>query len=103
MLAYVTMMPRSALLPIYWEAQKDSLLSALLSRRASVSEGPGEPLELWLILALADLPMTSCSMALFEEIIAPAAYEDTRVEINAPLILARLISRMTLPLPASGG
>ena len=46
MLAEVAEMPRSALLPIDWEAQEDPLLSALLSRGASVSEGPGEPLEL---------------------------------------------------------
>ena len=102
-LADVAEMPQSALLPINWEAQENSILSALLSRGTSVSEGPGEPLELWLILVLADLPVTSCSVARLEEILAPAAHEDTGVEIIAPLMLTRLLSRMPLPLPASGG
>ena len=64
--ADMTMMPRSALPPVHLEAQEDSRLPALLSRRASVSEGPGEPLELWSILVLADLPVTSRSMASLE-------------------------------------
>ena len=94
-------MHRSPLTAIDWEAQEDSRRPALLSRGASVPEGPGEPLELWLILALADLPVTSCSMARLEEIIAPAAHEDTGVEIVAPLMLTRLLGRVPLPLPAS--
>jgi hypothetical protein len=100
-LADVTAMHRSALTAIDWEAQEDSRRPALLSRGASVPEGPGEPLELWLILALADLPVTSCSMARLEEIIAPAAHEDTGVEIVVPLMLTRLLGRVPLPLPAS--
>ena len=101
--ADVAEMPGSALLAVHWEAQEDSHLPALLGRGASVSESPGEPLELCLILALADLPVTSCSVALLEEILAPAAHEETGVEIIAPLMLTRLLSRMPLPLPASGG
>ena len=100
-LADVAEMPRSALLPINWEAQENSILSALLSRVAFVPEGPGEPFELWLILALADLPVTSCSMAHLEEILAPAAHQDTGVEIIAPLMLTRLLGRVLLTLPAS--
>ena len=75
-LAEVTEMPLSALLPINWEAQADSHLSALLSRGRSVSEGPGEPFELWLILALADLSVISRAMARLEEILAPATHDD---------------------------
>jgi hypothetical protein len=100
-LADVTMMPRSALLPIYWEAQEDSRLPALLSRRASVSEGPSEPLELWLIAAFTSLSVNSRSMARLEEIFAPAAHEDSGVQIIAPLMLAGLLSRFSLPLPLS--
>ena len=102
-LADVAEMPRSALLPINWEAQENSILSALLSRGTSISEGPGEPLELWLILAFADLSVTSCSMACLKKILAPAAYEDTGVERIAPLMLTRLLGRMPLPPPPSGG
>jgi hypothetical protein len=102
-LADVAETHRSALPAVHLEAQADSHRSALLGRGASVSEGPGEPLELWLILVLADLPVTSCSVARLEEILAPAAHEDTGVEIIAPLMLTRLLSRMPLPLPASGG
>ena len=101
MLADVTVMPRSALLPIYWEAQEDSRLPALLSRRASVSEGPGEPLEFWLVLVLADLSVTSRSVAGVEEILAPATHEDSRVEIIAPLLITWLLGRTPLP-PSSG-
>ena len=103
MLADVAEMPGSALLPIHWEAQEDPRLPALLSRRASVSEGPGEPLELWSILVLADLPVTSRAKSRLEEILAPAAHEDSGVEIIAPLMLTGLLSRFSLPLPASGG
>ena len=103
MLADVTAMHRSALPAIDWEAQEDSRRPALLSRGASVPESPGEPLELWLILPLADLPVTSCSMARLEKIIAPAAHKDAGVETMEPLMLTRLLGRMPLPLPASGG
>jgi hypothetical protein len=100
-LADIAEMPRSALLPINWEAQEDSRLSALLSRGTSISEGPGEPLELWLILVLADLSVTSCSVACLKKILAPAAHEGAEVVIIAPLLLTRLLGRMPLPLPAS--
>ena len=103
MLADVTAMQRSALPAVHLEAQEASRLPALLGRRASVSEGPREPLELRLILALADLSVTSRSMACLEEILAPAAHEDSGVEIIAPLMLTWLLSRVPLPLPASGG
>ena len=96
-------MPRSALPAEHWEAQEDLRLSALLSWGAFVTYGPGEAFELSLVLALANLPVTSRSMALLEEIFAPAAYEDTWVDSIAPLMLTRLIARMSLPLTASGG
>ena len=102
-LADVTEMPGSPLPAVHLEAQEDSRLPALLSRGASVLEGIGEPLELSLILAFADLSVTSCSMACFKKILAPSAYEDTGIESIAPLMLTRLFGRMPLPLPASGG
>ena len=101
MLADVTAMHRSALPAIDWEAQADSHLSALLGRGTFVSEGPCETFELLFMFALADLPVTSCSMARLEEILAPAAHEDTGVEIVAQLMLTRLLGRVSLPLPAS--
>ena len=103
MLADVVEMPGSALLPIHWKAQQDSRLPALLSRRASVSESPGEPLELYLILVLADLSVISRAMSRLEEFLASAAHEDSGVESIALLMLAGLLSRVPLPLPASGG
>ena len=96
-------MPGSALPAEHWQAQEDSRLSALLSWGAFVRDGPGEGFELSLVLALANLPVTSRSMALFEEIFAPSAYEDTWVDSIALLMLTMLIGRMSLPLPASGG
>ena len=100
MLADVVGMGRSALLPVHLDAQEVSRLSALLSRGASVSEGIGEPLELWLMLALAFLSVFLRSMALFESFLAAAADEDSVFE---PLLSTRLLGRMSLPLLSSGG
>jgi hypothetical protein len=63
----------------------------------------GEPLELSLEAAFTSPPMTSRSMARLEDSLAPAAHEDSRVESMAPLMLTGLLSRVPLPLPASGG
>ena len=100
MLADVAEMLGSPLLPIDWEAQEDPLLPALLSRDASVYEGPGEPLELWSILVLAFISMLSRTFAPIEEILATTAYKDTRqiVKRIAPLVVTRLLGRMSLPL-----
>ena len=99
-LADVAAMAGPALLAIYLEAQFHSRLPALLSGGASVSEGIGEPLELSLVLALTSLPMNSRLMARVEPKLASAAHEDTGVELSmAPLVLARLLSRVPLPLP----
>ena len=104
MLADVAGMPRSALLPIHWEAQAHSSLSAILSRGASVSEGVGEPLELSLMLALANLSVCSRTTSRFKTSLAPAAHEDaTRrvmagVEAIVPLLIFWLLSRVPLPL-----
>ena len=79
MLEDVTEMPGPALLAIDWEAQEDAPLPVLLSRGASASDSevPSEPLELSLMLALADPSMISCVFTSFEEIFASAAHEDT--------------------------
>ena len=66
MLADVAQMPGSALLAVHLEVYEGARVPALLSRGASVSEGIGEPLELWLMLALAFLSVFLRSMALFE-------------------------------------
>ena len=76
MLADVAGMPGSALLPVHWEALEDPLLPALLSRGASVSEGVGEPLELSLMLALANLSVSSRSISRFKTSLAPATHEE---------------------------
>ena len=104
MLADVAGMPRSALLPIHWEAQAHSSLSTLLSWGSSVSEGIGEPLELSLMLALTYLSVYSRTMSRFKTSLAPAAHEDaTRrvmagVEAIVPLLIFWLLSRVPLPL-----
>ena len=100
MLADVVEMPGPALLAVHLEAHEGARLPALLSRGASVSEGIGEPLELWLMLALAYLSVLRRSMALFESFLAAAAYEDSVFE---PLLSTRLLGRMSLPLLSSGG
>ena len=71
MLADVVEMPGPALLAVHLEAHEGARLPALLSRGASVSEGIGEPLELWLMLALAYLSVLRRSMALFESLQRP--------------------------------
>ena len=78
-LADVAEMPGSALLAIDWQAQESALLPVLLSRGASASnsEGSSEPLELSLMLALADPSMPSCLFTSFEELLAAAAHEDS--------------------------
>ena len=98
--ADVAEMPGSALLPIHWEPLLHPRLPALLSRGASVSEDPGEPLKLWSILVLAFLSMLSRTFALFEEILATAANKDTRQRVKriAPLVVTRFLGRMFLPL-----
>ena len=103
MLADVAGMGRSALLPVHLEAQEVSLGPALLCWGASVFERIGEPLELSLVLALTSLPMNSRLMARVEPKLASPAHEDTGVELSmAPLVLARLLSRVPLPLPDLG-
>ena len=96
-------MLRSPLPAVHLEAQEDSLGSVLLSQGAFVFEGMGEPLELSLEAAFTSPPMTSRAMARLEDSLAPAAYEDSGVLSIAPLMLTGLLSRVPLPLPASGG
>ena len=100
MLADVAQMPGSALLAVHLEAHESARLPALLSRGASVSEGVGEPLELWLMLALAFLSVFLRSMALFESFLAAAAHEGSVFE---PLLSTRLLGRMSFPLLSSAG
>jgi hypothetical protein len=105
-LADVAGMARSALLPIYWEAQAHSHLPALLCWGASVFDGICEPLEFSLILALAYLSMCSRTISRFKTSLAPATHEKARifvrVKLIAPLMLARLFGRVPLPFPALG-
>jgi hypothetical protein len=101
-LADVVRMAGSALPVVHWEAQEVSLGPVLLCWGASVSEGVGEPLELSLVFALAYLSVCSRSMSPLETSLAPAAHEEARmfvrVKLIAPLMLARLLSRVPLPL-----
>ena len=83
MLADVAEMLRSPLFPIHWEPQEDSLLSALLSRVASVSEGIGEPLELSLMLALAYLSVYSRITSPLKTFLAPTAHEEATHRVIA--------------------
>ena len=101
MLADVAEMPGPALPPIHWEPQEGPRLPALLGRGASVSEGPGEPLQLSLMLAFTSLAVTPRAMAREEESLAPAAHEGAMCEGMAPLMHARLLGGVPLPLPAS--
>ena len=82
-LADVAGMARSALPVVHWEPQADPRLPALLSRGASVSEGVGEPLELSLVLALADLSVCSRFMSPLKTSLAPAAHEEATHRVNA--------------------
>jgi hypothetical protein len=103
-LADVAEMPRSALLAVHWETQEDSLLPALLSRRASVLEGIGEPLQLSLEAAFTSSPVKFCEIALNEGFLASAAHEDSGVGMSkAPLLINWLLGRMPLPLLSPGG
>ena len=86
MLADVVEMPGPALPPIHWEPQEDPRLPALLSKCASVSEGPSEPLQLSLMLAFTSLAVTPRAMAREEESLAPAAQVGAICEGMAPLI-----------------
>ena len=108
-LAYIPEMPRSALLPVHWEAQEVSLGPALLCWGASVFEGVGEPLELSLVLALTNLSVCSRTMSPLKTSLAPAAHEEAThtvfagVQAIEPLLVARLLGRVPLPLPAYVG
>ena len=102
MLADVAEMPGPALPPILWEPQEGPRLPALLGRGASVSEGPGEPLQLSLVLALADLAMTPRAMAREEECLAPAAHEGATWEGMTPLLCTRLLGWVALLLSSPG-
>ena len=101
MLADVEEMPGPALLPIHWEPQEGPRLPALLSRGASVSEGPSQPLQLSLALAFTSLAVTPRAMAREEECLAPAAHEGAMCEGMAPLMQSRLLGGVPLPLSAS--
>ena len=105
MLAEVVGMGRPALLPVHLEAQEVSLGPALLCWGASVSEGIGEPLELSLVLALANLSVCSRTTSPLKTSLAPTTHEEARqkTRFNAPLMLARLLGRVPLPLPAYVG
>ena len=99
MLADMAYMPRSALPAIDLDAKEDASLSALLSRGTFIFEGIGKPLQLSLILAFAYLSVSCRAMTLIEGFLAAAAHEDARVIPSmAPLVLPRLLSRMSLPL-----
>jgi hypothetical protein len=54
------------------------------------------------MLAFTSLAVTPCAMAREEESLAPAAHEEARmfvrVKLIAPLMLARLLGRVPLPL-----
>ena len=106
-LADVAEMPRSALLPIHLQPLLYPLLSAFLCWGASVFEGIREPLGLSLILALAYLSVYSCSMSRTKTSLAPTTHEEARIFVRvkfmAPLMLAWLLGRVPLPLPASVG
>ena len=101
MLADVAEMLGPALLPIHWEPQEDPRLPALLSRGASVSEGPSEPLQLSLMLAFTSLAVTPRAMAREKESLAPAAHEGAICEGMAALMHSRLLGGVPLPFPAS--
>ena len=104
MLTDVAEMPRSALLAVHWETQEDSLLPALLSRLASVLKGIVEPFQLSLEAAFTSSPVKFCEIALNEGFLASAAHEDSGVSMSkAPLLINRLLVRMSLPLLSSGG
>ena len=82
-LADVAGMARSALLPIYLEAQAHSHLSALLSRGSSVSKRIGKPLELSLMFALAYLSVYSRITSPLKTFLAPTAHEEATHRVIA--------------------
>ena len=102
-LADVAGMPGPALLAVHREPQEVPLGPALLCWGASVFEGVGEPLELSLVLALAYLSVCSRTASPLKTSLAPAANEDAArrmmagVEAIVPLLINRLLCRMSLP------
>ena len=101
-LADVAEMLRPALPAIHWEAVGKSILPALLSRRAMISDGIGEPLKLSLIFTLACHPVTLSTNAPMEGFLAPAAHEDAGGVISmAPLMFTGLLGRVPPPLLSS--
>ena len=84
-LADVAGMPRSALPAVHWEAQEGPLGPALLCWGASVFEGIGEPLELSLMLALANFSVCSSIASPLKTSLAPAAHEDAGVKVRVHL------------------
>ena len=104
MLADVAEMPGSALLAVDWEAHEVSLGPALLCWGASVFEGVGEPLERSLMLSLTFISVCSRTMSRFKTSLAPAAHEEAThtvfagVQAIEPLLVARLLGRVPLPL-----
>ena len=103
MLADVIKTPGSPLPAVHLEDQEDSLGSVLLSQGAFVFEGNGEPLQLSLILSLANLSVSRRAMPIIEACLAAATHEDAGVVLSmAPLMLTRLLSRMSPP-PLSRG
>ena len=102
MLADVAEMLRSALPAINWQAKAESHLSALLCRGTVVSDGIGEPLKISLIAALTSHSVPFCAKAPLERFLASAAHEDSGVDMSmTPLLITRLLSRMSLPLLSS--
>jgi hypothetical protein len=82
-LAEVVGMGRPALLPVHLEAQEVSLGPVLLCWGASVFEGVGEPLELSLMLALANLSVCSRNASPLKTSLAPAAHEEATHRVIA--------------------
>ena len=101
MLADVVGMPGPALLAVHWEPQEGPRLPALLSRGASVTDGPGEPLQLSLVLAFTSLAVTPRAMAREEESLAPAAHVGIMCEGMTPLMHSRVLGGVPSPLSAS--
>ena len=96
-------MLRSALAAVYRESQEDSILPAPLSRRASVFEGIGEPLELSLEAAFTSPSVQFSGKASLKGFLAPATCKNSRVLMSmAPLMLTWLLCWMLLPLLSCG-
>jgi hypothetical protein len=85
-------MPESALTGVLWEAQEDAHVSSLLRKGKFVFDGNGEPFELSLILALANLSVSHCAMPMVECFLAAVAHEVAGVvQSMAPMMLTRLL------------